>query len=309
MLSGIINVYKEAGYTSRDAVSRLTGILRQRKIGHTGTLDPAAEGVLPMCVGKATKLCEILTSDKKEYKAVLKLGFLTDTEDTTGVVVEETDFDDEWYRIHITEEKVKKILESFVGEQLQIPPMYSAKKINGKRLYELAREGKVIERKPAQITIYRIELESLDTKNREISITVECSKGTYIRTLCKDIGDKLRTKASMKQLLRTKTGNFTLEKSYRLDEIEVLVREDRVGEVMIPIEEIFLSLPKMQLTGQDSILLDNGAPFSLSKLKIDWKEGELHSKAMFRMYNEQNEFRAVYIYDEEKKVLKVDKFF
>ena len=220
MINGVINVYKETGYTSRDAVTRLTGILRQRKIGHTGTLDPAAEGVLPMCVGKATKLCEMLTDHKKQYIAVMKLGIATDTEDTTGEIIEKTDFTDIWYEENLTIDKLEKITDKFIGKQLQTPPMYSAKRVNGKRLYELAREGKVIERKACEITVYGIEIKNIDVANREITIVVDCSKGTYIRTLCKDIGEVLGSKAAMKKLIRTKMGDFYLENSYRLDEIE-----------------------------------------------------------------------------------------
>lgn len=310
MLNGVINIYKEAGYTSRDAVSRLSGILRQRKIGHTGTLDPAAEGVLPMCIGSATKLCDLLTGSKKEYQAVVKLGFLTDTEDITGVVVEKTDFNDEWYHKNITLSKVNEVLQSFVGELEQIPPMYSAKKVNGKRLYELAREGRVIERKPSLITIYRIDLDELDTANKEITITVECSKGTYIRTLCKDIGEKLLTKASMKHLLRTRSGNFYVEKSYRLDEIEDFIKNHTVEKYITTVEEIFSELDSLYLEGYQSKLLDNGAPLEFSNLssfigsEITFLDGKL-----LRMYNERKEFRAVYQYNESKNVLKVYKMF
>lgn len=310
MLNGIIIVNKEVGYTSRDAVSRLTGILRQRRIGHTGTLDPAARGVLPMCIGTATKLCEFLTADKKEYKAIMKLGFLTDTEDTTGVVLEETNYDEVWYRENITREKVELVLQSFLGEIEQIPPMYSAKKIHGKRLYELAREGKIVERKPSLIHIYRLILDELSLEKKEISITVECSKGTYIRTLCKEIGEKLGTKASMAGLLRTKTGNFSLEQSYLLDDLETLMKEGRIEEVLIPVEEILSDLCEFRLEGHNSLLLDNGAPFSYKSIssfcskKEKPKDGE-----WFRMYNEQDVFRAIYAYDAEKDSLRVYKMF
>lgn len=308
MLNGMINVYKESGYTSRDAVSRLSGILRQRKIGHTGTLDPAAEGVLPMCIGNATKLCEIITGERKEYQTVMKLGISTDTEDTTGVVIEESNLSDEWYQENITQEKVKEIVEKFLGKQEQIPPMYSAKRVDGKRLYELAREGKVIERKSCEITIYSISVEKIDLKNREISMTVECSKGTYIRTLCKDIGEKLGTKATMKRLLRTKTGNFSLEGSYQLDEIENLMKKGRVEEIIIPVEEVFSDLEKIKVEGYLSRLLENGGilPKDLLEEEIIPK---LEQGKKFRMYTEQGEFKAVYYYSEKHRALKVYKMF
>lgn len=310
MLNGVINVYKETGYTSRDAVSRLAGILRQCKIGHTGTLDPDAEGVLPMCVGKATKLCELLTGGVKEYKAVMKLGFSTDTEDTSGSIVAETNFSDEWYTENITVEKVSEVLTSFLGDIEQIPPMYSAKKVDGKRLYELAREGKIIERKPSKIHIYRIDIDHLDIKKREISITVECSKGTYIRTLCKDIGEKLFCLASMAELLRTRTGDFFVKDSYKLDELEVLVRESRIHEALTPVEYIFKELYECRVKGHSSILLDNGAPlfFHNSDILCGKKSKPDHLE-QFRMYNRDGIFRAVYSYDSENNKLKVYKMF
>lgn len=310
MFNGIINVYKEAGYTSRDAVSRLTGILGQRRIGHTGTLDPAAEGVLLMCIGTATKICELLMSDKKEYKAVMKLGFITDTEDTTGVVLEKTEYSNLWYEENITREKVETVLKSFIGEIEQIPPMYSAKKIKGKRLYELAREGKTAERRPSKIRIFKLQMDDISLEKRELSITVECSKGTYIRTLCKDIGEALGTKASMDKLLRTRTGDFNLNQSIKLDEIEKIKKEGRLDEILIPIEEIFSNLSEFKLISHESLLMDNGAPLPYSKIasfcskKERPKEGE-----KFRMYNENGDFRAIYIYKENQDILKAYKMF
>lgn len=309
MINGVINVYKEVGYTSRDAVSRLTGILRQRKIGHTGTLDPAADGVLPMCVGKATKLCELLTDHKKQYIAVMKLGIATDTEDTTGEITEKTDFNEGWYEEHLTIENLINIKSKFIGTQLQTPPMYSAKRVNGKRLYELAREGKVIERKPCEITIYGIEIKNIDVINREITIIVDCSKGTYIRTLCKDIGEAIGCKAAMKSLLRTRTGDFYLENSYKLDEIEEIVKEDRLDEIVIPIEKIFNNLRRIDVTGYSSVLLDNGGIVQMEDTCIEENTCNLQNGEKFRMYNKSGEFKAIYSYDEKLNALKIDKMF
>ena len=309
MINGVINVYKEVGYTSRDAVSRLTGILRQRKIGHTGTLDPAAEGVLPMCVGKATKLCELLTDHKKQYIAVMKLGIATDTEDITGEITEKTDFDKDWYEENLTVENLTKIKSKFIGTQLQTPPMYSAKRVNGKRLYELAREGKVIERKPCEITIYGIEIKNIDVINREITMIVDCSKGTYIRTLCKDIGEAIVCKAAMKSLLRTRTGDFYLENSYKLDEIEKIVTEDRLDEIVIPIEKIFHNLRRIDVTGYSSVLLDNGGIVKMEDAGLEADADNLQDGEKFRMYNKDGEFKAIYSYDGKMNVLKIDKMF
>ena len=309
MINGVINVYKEVGYTSRDAVSRLTGILRQRKIGHTGTLDPAAEGVLPMCVGKATKLCELLTDHKKQYIAVMKLGIATDTEDITGEITEKTDFDKDWYEENLAVENLTKIKSKFIGTQLQTPPMYSAKRVNGKRLYELAREGKVIERKPCEITIYGIEIKNIDVINREITMIVDCSKGTYIRTLCKDIGEAIGCKAAMKSLLRTKTGDFYLENSYKLDEIEEIVKENRLEEIIIPIEKIFHNLRRIDVKGYASVLLDNGGIVKMEDAGLEADADNLQDGEKFRMYNKDGEFKAIYSYDGKMNVLKIDKMF
>ena len=309
MINGVINVYKEVGYTSRDAVSRLTGILRQRKIGHTGTLDPAAEGVLPMCVGKATKLCELLTGHKKQYIAVMKLGIATDTEDTTGEITEKTNYPENWYEENLTAENLTKITDKFIGTQFQTPPMYSAKRVNGRRLYELAREGKVIERKPCEITVYGIEIKNIDIINREITVIVDCSKGTYIRTLCKDIGEALGCKAAMKSLLRTRTGDFYLENSYKLDEIEKIVKENRVDEIIIPIEKIFYNLRRIDVTGYAGVLLDNGGIVNMEEARLEPGFDNIKDGEKFRMYNKDGEFKAVYCYYEKITALKIDKMF
>lgn len=309
MLNGIINVYKEVGFTSRDAVSKLTGILRQRKIGHTGTLDPAAEGVLPMCIGKATKLCELLTDHRKQYIAEIKFGIATDTEDVTGEIIEETSFSDDWYEEKLTEDNLSKVISGFIGRQLQTPPMYSAKRVGGKRLYELAREGKVIERKPCEITIYSIEIKNIDVSRREATIVVDCSKGTYIRTLCKDIGNELGCKAAMKSLIRTKTGDFLLENSYKLDEIEKLVKENRVSEIIIPIEDVFKNLQRVDVSGYAGILLENGGIIKADAVKPDIEALEPKNGEKFRMYNDEGEFKAVYSYNGDIKAFKIDKMF
>lgn len=309
MINGVINVYKEVGYTSRDAVSRLTGILRQRKIGHTGTLDPAAEGVLPMCVGKATKLCELLTGHKKQYIAVMKLGIATDTEDTTGEITEKTNYPENWYEENLTAENLTKITDKFIGTQFQTPPMYSAKRVNGRRLYELAREGKVIERKPCEITVYGIEIKNIDIINREITVIVDCSKGTYIRTLCKDIGEALGCKAAMKSLLRTRTGDFYLENSYKLDEIEKIVKENRLDEIIIPIEKIFHNLRRIDVTGYAGVLLDNGGIVNMEEARLEPGFDNIKDGEKFRMYNKDGEFKAVYCYYGKINALKIDKMF
>ena len=200
MVNGIINVYKEKGYTSFDVVAKLRGIFKQKKIGHTGTLDPDATGVLPVCLGKATKLCDLLTDKNKTYEAVLLLGKTTDTQDITGEVLEEKSTE------ALTEEKVREAIEGFIGDYEQIPPMYSALKVNGKKLYELAREGKVIERKARPVKILDIQILEIDLP--KVRMEVSCSKGTYILTLCHDIGEKLGCGGCMESLMRTRVSTF-----------------------------------------------------------------------------------------------------
>ena len=214
MINGVLNVNKEKGYTSHDVVAKLRGITHQKKIGHTGTLDPAATGVLPVCLGKATKLCDMLTDKDKVYEAVLLLGISTDTQDISGTVLKEQETAD------LDESQVEEAILSFRGSYDQIPPMYSALKVNGKKLYELAREGKTVERKPRRVTISEIEILSMELPRARIR--VECSKGTYIRTLCHDIGEKLGCGGCMEKLIRTRVDRFTIGDSLRLSEVEAL---------------------------------------------------------------------------------------
>lgn len=224
-MDGIINVYKEKGWTSFDVVAKLRGILGQRKIGHTGTLDPEAEGVLAVCVGKATKLVDRITGTDKVYETAFRLGIETDTEDISGTVLAE-------YSVDVGEEECREAILSFIGSYDQIPPMYSAKKIEGKKLYEYAREGKVIERKAHPVSIFGIEITEI--KLPEIRMTVCCGKGTYIRTLCSDIGKKLGCGAVMTELKRTRVGKFRIEDSVHLDELEQAMREDRIEDYLKP---------------------------------------------------------------------------
>ena len=212
MKSGIINVYKEKGFTSFDVVAKLRGILKTKKIGHTGTLDPDAEGVLPVCIGRATKVCDILTDKDKVYEAVMLLGVETDTQDTSGEILKELP-------VTVSEECVKEATRSFVGDYAQVPPMYSALKVNGKKLYELAREGKTVERKARNVQIFSIEI--LEMNLPRVRMSVHCSKGTYIRTLCHDIGQKLGCGGCMEKLLRTKVGVFELQDTLKLAEIDI----------------------------------------------------------------------------------------
>ena len=210
-MNGILLVNKPIDFTSRDVVNKLTKILKTKKVGHTGTLDPIATGVLVVCVGNTTKLCELLTSEHKEYIATIKLGIKTDTLDTTGTIIEKKDY-------NVTEEQIIKVLNSFLGDSIQTTPIYSAVKVNGKKLYEYAREGIEVELPKRNINISNIEL--LSYKDDEIKFKTTVSKGTYIRALIDDICTKLNTVGTMSSLIRTKQGQFTLEQTFTLEDIE-----------------------------------------------------------------------------------------
>ena len=296
MYDGIINVYKEKGFTSFDVVAKMRGILGQRKVGHTGTLDPAAEGVLPVCAGKGTRLCDMLTDHDKTYRATMLLGVVTDTQDITGTILEEKDSS------HLTEEEVREAIMSFVGDYDQIPPMYSALKVDGKKLYELAREGKVIERKARPVTIHEIVIESMNLP--EVVMSVSCSKGTYIRTLCNDIGEKLAVGGCMKELLRTKVGRFVLEETLTLADLQKLKEEGRLEEAVFPLEAVFAELPEIRATeeGLDK-LLKNGNPFRYKGIEAV-SEGDA-----YRTYSMDGQFIGIYEYSEEKHMFYPRKIF
>ena len=289
MIHGIINVYKEKGFTSHDVVAKLRGIVGQKKIGHTGTLDPDATGVLPVCLGKAPKLCDLLTDKNKTYEAVLLLGKTTDTQDITGEVLEEKSTE------ALTEEKVREAIEGFIGDYEQIPPMYSALKVNGKKLYELAREGKVIERKARPVKILDIQILEIDLP--KVRMEVSCSKGTYIRTLCHDIGEKLGCGGCMESLIRTRVSTFRIEDAKTLDEIETLKQEGKLAELLVPIDAMFPFYPKITVKDDWKAFAKNGNPLDLKMLKEACGQDE---ETQVRLYDESGKFIAIYQWKEKK---------
>lgn len=293
MYHGIINVYKEKGFTSHDVVAKLRGICKQKKIGHTGTLDPDAVGVLPVCLGSATRLCDMLTDKDKEYIAVFRLGITTDTQDISGRVLEERE-------VTVSEEEAVKAIKSFQGELLQVPPMYSALKVNGKRLYELAREGKEIERAARPVTVYEIEV--LEKNMPEFTIRVKCSKGTYIRTLCHDIGQKLQCGAAMISLVRTKAGCFEIEKSYTLLQLQELSDEGKLNEAIVPVEKMFENLPAVMVKESSYKALVNGNQLKASGLTGMPDEEDVTSYEEMRVYNHEGRFFGIYRYDKNRKL-------
>lgn len=304
MHHGMLTVYKEAGYTSSDAVARLRGILRMRKIGHTGTLDPDAEGVLPMCLGNATRICELIADREKEYLAVMRLGVVTDTQDMSGEILsqipeeqipaillqtnadvtaiakgnpvlnadEAKEGDPEATAKEKTEDsinrRIREAAAAFTGEIDQIPPMYSAIKVNGKRLYDMARKGITVERKARRITIYSLDVEKVELPL--VTMRVRCSKGTYIRTLCEDLGKALGTGAAMQSLLRTRVGQFTLQEARTLDELEHIAKTEpeQLLPLIRPVDSFFVDLPAASCSPEALRLLKNGNTLTTDEFRF-----------------------------------------
>ena len=299
MINGIMNIYKEAGYTSHDVVARLRGIVGQKKIGHTGTLDPDAVGVLPVCFGSATKLCDLMTDKSKEYEAVMRLGVTTDTQDMSGRIISE-------HMVDIDKPVVEGAVMSFVGGYEQIPPMYSALKVNGKKLYELAREGREVERAPRHVDIPYIRI--LEITLPEVRFVVGCSKGTYIRALCADIGDKLGCGAAMAALKRTRVGSFRIEDAIRLSKVEELMQLGTYGNFVIAPDSIFMEYAGASVKSSAEKALLNGNKLYPEQLVID-SRACLADGDMLRVYNGKQEFRAVYRFAESEGVFKPFKMF
>ena len=308
MINGIVNVYKEKGFTSFDVVAKMRGIFKQKKIGHTGTLDPDAEGVLPVCLGRATKVCDLLTDKDKEYETVLLLGVVTDTQDLTGEVLERKE-------VNASENEVKSAILSFVGEYMQVPPMYSALKVGGKKLYELAREGKEVERKARPITIYELEL--LKAEHPEYEIRVVCSKGTYIRTLCHDIGQALSCGAVMTSLVRSRVGEFRLQDAKPLSALQELADRGRLLEAVVPVEEMFHTLPAIGVSEDAQKALLNGNQLKQSEVLMKEETGNIQKipkefpvdQGEYRVYSFGGRFCAIYHYEGGRRLFSPVKMF
>ena len=265
MYDGMINVCKEKGFTSHDVVAKLRGILHQKKIGHTGTLDPDATGVLPVCLGKGTKLCDMITDRDKTYRAVMMLGRTTDTQDISGQILTEK-------AVNVDEREVRDAAVSFVGDYMQIPPMYSAVKINGKRLYDLARQGIEVERAARPVTVYSIELSDYDEEKRTGTLDIYCSKGTYIRTIISDIGKKLGTGAIMTSLCRTMAAGFTLSDCHDIETLRNMPPED-TARLVLPTERVFSCYDEITLDGTQKKLFMNGMILDCGRMDISYPEG------------------------------------
>ncbi len=287
MLNGVINIYKEKGYTSHDVVNIVRKKMKRIKTGHTGTLDPNAEGVLPICIGKATKISDYIQAEKKRYTANLILGIRTDTLDIDGNILTEE-------KASVPLPQLKEILDLFVGEIKQIPPMYSAIKIGGKKLYELARNGIEIERKERDVTIYSIDiLESISENN--IKLDILCSKGTYIRSLCADIGEKLGVGAVMGDLTRTMSGDFLLSGAITLDEFSDYLDNDELDKILIPIDKALNFKSYSAMSSAQKYLL-NGNKVSLNYIA----EGNLISEdEKILIYDCNNDLIGIYIKEDD----------
>ena len=311
-MNGILNVYKEKGYTSHDVVAKLRGICHQKKIGHTGTLDPDAEGVLPVCLGTAAKVCSLITDKDKEYEAVLLLGIQTDTQDISGNVQKEAAADS-------TQQQVQEAVRSFEGVYEQVPPMYSALKVNGRKLCDLARAGIEVERRPRQVQIYKITIEWIELPR--VKMTVHCSKGTYIRTLCHDIGQKLGCGGCMEELLRTRSGIFTVDAAVKLSKIEELADSGRLQEILLPVDRLFFEYPKAAVKAEFQKMLANGNRLPQHAFCIEnaaeaaesepaglQAAGQILSCETLRVYMEED-FFGIYAWDARRKDYKPVKIF
>lgn len=277
-IAGILPVNKPQGWTSFDVVAKLRGVLKIKRLGHAGTLDPMATGVLPVFVGKATKACDILPDTRKAYTAGFKLGIKTDTLDITGRVLEEKPSD-------ISRERLEEVKERFIGEITQLPPMYSAVKVDGKRLYQLAREGRTVERTPRSCTVHSIEMISFDEKAQQGELNISCEKGTYIRTIIDDIGDALGTGAVMTSLVRTCSGGFELGSCFTVGQIAEVCEQGRLAEILMPTEKAFEMYRDIRLNERLTALYKNGVKLYAGQVGADGQSSET-----FRVFGSDGEF-------------------
>lgn len=283
-MDGIFNIYKEKGFTSHDVVAIVRRTIHMKKVGHTGTLDPDAEGVLPVCVGKATKLSDVIMDGRKSYRAMLRLGITTTTEDASGEVLETKEVD-------FNEDRIREVVASFIGKLEQVPPMYSAVKVNGKKLYELAREGKEIERKSRTIEVYDIRIRQFLPPDR-VEFDVDCSKGTYIRTLCSDIGKALGCGGHMAELLRTATGAFSLENAIKLDELKALAEAEKAEEALLTMEDALVDFPVVKVAEKSTKLLYNGG--KIQERFFTEKPASLQIGEIVTVYDHENNLVGLY---------------
>lgn len=296
MLNGILPVDKPAGFTSFDVIAKLRGVTHTKKIGHSGTLDPMATGVLPLFFGTATKACSVLPNEDKRYAASLKFGITTDTEDITGRVLSQM-------TSAVTEEQLRAAAKAFVGVQMQTPPMYSAVKVGGRPLYDLARKGREVERPAKEINVYSITVTAFDEAAQTAQIEVFCGKGTYIRTLIADMGRALGCGAVMTALRRTEAGGFRESECYTIAEVQEMMAQNTLEAALLPVQRLFDGLPALKLCDFDARLYCNGVPLELEKRGFGGISGDI------AVYDRGGKFLGISYMDEAANELKLKKLF
>ena len=298
-ISGVLNICKEAHWTSFDVVAKMRGICHVRKIGHAGTLDPAAEGVLPICVGKATRIADLLSGEIKTYRAKMKLGEETDTLDQTGTVVRRAD---PALLERLTEGEVRDVISSFAGGYDQVPPMYSARHVDGKRLYELARAGKSVKRKAVFVRIDEILIDEI--KLPDITLTVTCGRGTYIRSLCADIGEKLGCGAVMTHLVRTRVGPFEIGDAMTVGQVQERLAAQSLKDLLIPVDQVFADRPAVTVSLSCEKLAYNG-----NKIPVEGFMTDVLPAEDFRLYDSHGRFIGIFHIAENGQTVKPVKMF
>lgn len=294
-MNGILCVNKPQDFTSFDVVAKLRGILQMKRLGHGGTLDPMATGVLPVFVGTATKACDIMPDNSKSYIAGFRFGAVSDTQDIWGEVTEKSEN-------AVSRDDIEDILPCFIGNIMQLPPMYSAVQVNGQRLYDLARKGIEVERTPREVQINKLKILSYDENTREGTLSIECGKGTYVRTIISDMGDKLGTGGIMTSLVRTSSGGFTLEECYTFEQIQQAKDEGRLEELILPIDRVFTMLPKLRLNEAQTKMYRNGVKLDLSRIHNIREDKDCYS-----VYGSDGKFIGTAVPDRENGVLRVGK--
>ena len=314
-MNGVINIYKDKGYTSFHVVAVLRHFTGEKKVGHTGTLDPDATGVLPVCIGKATKLVGQLTDTDKVYRAGMLLGKRTDTQDISGEILEE--MPEEEVRAKVTEEGLIKAFEALTGEIEQVPPMYSAVKVGGVKLVDAARKGKVLERETRKVTVYGYSDVEIKLDELKVDFSVECSKGTYVRTICEDIGNILGVPACLYSLERTRAAGVGLEETITLEQVEKLAQEGRLGEYIIPTDRFLLDYPYAVVNDEavkrlifgNYMYREDMDTVSSGPDNIPGERAQLFREGVFRIYDRAGEFYALYRYDAADECYKCEKMF
>jgi tRNA pseudouridine55 synthase len=295
-MNGIICINKPKEYTSFDVVARLRGMTKQKRVGHAGTLDPMATGVLPIFVGNATKACDIMPNQNKRYTADLQLGITTNTQDITGEILTQVPS-------YISTNQIVEQIVNFRGDIEQIPPMFSAVRVDGRRLYDIARQGLEVERNPRRVTIIELELLDYNEKNQTAKIDVLCTKGTYIRTLIFDIGQALGVGATLTQLTRTQAGNLSLDQSITLEQAQHLATTNNFKSVLIPTDSIFFEYQKIMLNQAQSRLFKNGVKLDLDRINTN------NAKDMARIYDDNQQFLGLASLDFKNNDLVIEKMF